>query len=88
MYIISNIRSFDIITGTLVVMVLVIVSMSCNRSELIFRSVLWNCFCFFRTIRDVVELGTDFIFLMDDVVTCVLVRDVVLVVVEVPTDVG
>ena len=63
-YIISHTRSLDIVMTegklimTDVVTVFVSVSMKCNRSVFIFRSDFWNCFCFFRMIREVVvELG-------------------------------
>ena len=68
-------------TGTLDVIVLVIVSTSCNRSEFMFRIVFWNCFFRFRMIRDVVpvDMGSNF-----DL--CVFVLDVAVAIVAVPME--
>ena len=90
-YNISHMRSFgSIVPGKLAVIVCVIVSTKCNRSELIFRKDFRNCFCRLRHILDVVRAVTGMNFDVleekeeeDVLISELLVREAVAV--EVPT---
>ena len=62
------------------------VSISCTKSEFMFRIVFWNCFRLFRNIRDVDIMGTNFLLLIVDMCGFALDEDVEVLVILFFTD--